>query len=95
MELARSLLKLWQRRTLVAAGLVVAIGAAALSMAMLRSPVYSSASTQMIVDAPHSALGDPQEDLTPFTSRAVVFARLMTTPEVLKYIGRAAGVPGT
>lgn len=94
MELARSLLKLWQRRTLVAAGLVVAIGAAALSMAMLRSPVYSSASTQMIVDAPHSALGDPQEDLTPFTSRAVVFARLMTTPEVLKYIGRAAGVPG-
>jgi len=94
MELARSLLKLWQRRTIVAVGLVVAIGAAAVSMSLLRSPVYSSASTQMIVDAPRSALGDPNEDLTPFTSRAVVFARLMTTPEVLNYIGRKAGIPG-
>lgn len=94
MELARTLTKLWRLRRWVLVGLVLAVGAAVAGMTLLRSPVYAAASTQMIVDAPRSALGDPQEDITPFTSRAVVFARLMTTPEVLAYIGRAAGIPG-
>ncbi len=94
MELARALLKLWRLRLWLLIGVALGATAAGAGMALLRSPVYAAASTQMIVDAPRSALGDPQEDITPFTSRAVVFARLMTTPEVLTYIGRAAGIPG-
>lgn len=94
MELARTLLKLWRLRALILVGVVLAAAAGVGSISLLHSRAYSSASTQMIVDASRSALGDPQEDITPFTSRAVVFARLMTTPQVLKYIGNAAGIPG-
>jgi hypothetical protein len=49
----------------------------------------------MVVDSPRSALGDAQTDLTPFTTRAIVYARLMTSPEALQYIGKASGVDGS
>jgi hypothetical protein len=94
MELAKTLLKIWALRVWIAIGLVLAVLAAAASLTMAHTKVYSAASTQMLVDSPRSALGDPAEDLTPFTARAFVFARLMTTPEALQYIGEAAGVPG-
>ena len=94
MTLAQTLLKLWKLRTWVAVGAVLAIAAAVASLTMLHSTVYSSASTQMVVDSPRSALADAGTDLTPFTARAVVYARLMTSPQALEYIGQAAGVPG-
>ena len=94
MELAQALLKLWALRIWLAVGLVLSVVAAAAILTMGHSKVYSSASTQMLVDSPRSALGDATEDLTPFTTRAFVFARLMTTPQALQYIGRAAGIPG-
>jgi hypothetical protein len=70
------------------------LGVASITVLHLNGKVYATASTQMIVDASKTALGDPKEDLTPYTTRAGVFARLMTTPEALQYIGQAAGVPG-
>jgi hypothetical protein len=94
MELAKTLLKMWSLRFWLAIGAVLAIGAALASMTLMHSKVYASASTQMIVDAPQTALGDAEEDLTPYTARAFVFARLMTTPQSLQYIGQAAGLPG-
>ena len=94
MELARILLKLWALRVWIIVGIVLAGAVVAISLPRLGSNVYSSASTQMIVDAPRSALGDAREDLTPYTARAVVFARLMTDPQALQYIGQAAGIPG-
>ncbi len=94
MELAKTVLKMWSLRFWLAIGAVLAIGAALASMTLMHSKVYASASTQMIVDAPQTALGDAEEDLTPYTARAFVFARLMTTPKALQYIGQAAGLPG-
>lgn len=95
MELAQALLKLWERKRWVAVGLVVAAVAALGARQMLKSTVYSAATTQMIVDAPHSALGDINSSLEPFTTRAGVYALLMTSPEALNSIGRAAGIPGS
>jgi hypothetical protein len=94
MEIAKLLLRLWQLRRAVVLGFVVAIAAGAVSLAVLPSTVYSTASTQLIVDSPNSALGNPLADLTPYTTRAVVFSQLMTTPAVLQDIGKASGIPG-
>ena len=61
---------------------------------MSHSTVYSTASTQMLVDSPSSALANSGVDLTGYDARANVFARLMTSDEALRYIGQAAGIPG-
>ena len=61
---------------------------------MSPSADYAEASTQMLVDSPASALANSGADLTGYAARASVFARLMTTDEAMKYIGRAAGIPG-
>lgn len=94
MALAQILLQLWRLRLWVVIGTLLAVAAAVASLSMSRSTVYSSASTQMLVDSPHSSLADAQTDLTGYVARATVFARLMTSPEALQYIGRAAGIPG-
>ena len=94
MKLAHILLKLWKLRIWVAVGVCLAAVAAVASLTMFRSAVFASASTQMLVDSPQSALADARTDLTGYTARAVVFARLMTTAGALSYIGQAAGIPG-
>jgi hypothetical protein len=95
MELALTLNRLWQRRFWVAIGAVLAVVAAFYSSNALRKTTYSTASTQMVVDAPKSALGNLHTSLIPYTSRAIVYARLMTSPEALTYIGQASGIPGS
>jgi hypothetical protein len=95
MELALALHRLWERRGWLAVGLVIAVGLGAAGMVAFRAQLYSAASTQMVVDAPKSALGNMQTSLVPFTNRAVVFARLMVSPQALEYIGQAASVPGS
>jgi hypothetical protein len=94
MELALALSQLWQRKVLLGLGVVVAVLAGFVSHEALKSTVYSAATTQMVVDSPHSALGNVNDSLDPFTARAGVFAQLMTTPEALDAIGQAAGIPG-
>lgn len=94
MEFALALLKLWRLKFWVAAGAVVAILAAFAVLSLAKSTVYAAAETTMLVDAPHSALGNTQADLTPLVTRAGVFARLMTSAEALDYIGRTAHIPG-
>jgi hypothetical protein len=95
MELAQALVQLWQRKIWVAAGIVVALLAAFGSRELLKSKVYAAATTQMVVDSPQSALGNTAPDLAPFTARAGIYARLMTSPQALDAIGRAAGIPGS
>jgi hypothetical protein len=94
MELALALNRLWQRRIWVAVGVILAVVVVKVSSSALKKTTYASASTQMIVDAPTSALGNLKTSLVPYTARAIVFSRLMTSPEALAYIGRAAGIPG-
>jgi hypothetical protein len=92
--LATILLKLWKLRFWVAIGLLLAVSAAAASEKLANSTVYSSASTQMLVDSPSSALANSRTDLAGYIARANVFASLMTSDEALQYIGRASGIPG-
>lgn len=94
MTLARTLMKLWKLRFWLVPGVVLGIVAAAASVATSSSTVYATASTQMLVDSPSSTLANAQSDMTGYTARAGVFARLMTSDEALSYIGKAAGIPG-
>jgi hypothetical protein len=94
MQLAQILVKLWKLRIWAGVGVLLATVAAVASLTMFHSAVYATASTQMLVDSPQSALADAGADLSGYIARAVVFARLMTAPGALQYIGQAAGVPG-
>jgi hypothetical protein len=94
MELALALNRLWQRRIWVAVGIILAVLVVKVSSSALKKTTYAAASTQMVVDAPTSALGNLKTSLVPYTARAIVFSRLMTSPEALNYIGQAAGIPG-
>ncbi len=94
MQLATTLIRIWSLRVWMAIGVALGLAGAAASLTLLHSQVYSAASTQMVVDSSGSALGDWQDDLAPFTTRAFVYARLMTTPQAMQFIGAAAGVPG-
>jgi hypothetical protein len=94
MELALAVLRLWEHRVWLAIGVAVAVAVGIAALSTFKTTVYSSASTQMVVDAPKSALGNTQASLIPFTNRAVVFARLMVSPQALTYIGQQAGIPG-
>ena len=58
MTLARILLKLWSLRLWVGLGVLVAGAAAVGTVAMSHSAVYATASTQMLVDSPGSALAN-------------------------------------
>ena len=51
-----------------------------------------SATVQLLVDSPQSALGDLQQDPTPLATRASEFAQLMTSGQVLTSIAKTAGV---
>jgi hypothetical protein len=94
MEFALALVKLWRLRLWVAGGALLALLASFAVLQVAKSTTYAAAETSMLVDAPRSALGNTQADLTPLVTRAAVFARLMTSAEALNYIGRAAHIPG-
>jgi hypothetical protein len=94
MTLAKTLLKLWSLRLWVGIGVLVAGVAAVGSVALSHSTVYATASTQMLVDSPDSALANASVLLDGYVARAGVFARLMTSDEALQYIGMTAGING-
>lgn len=102
MEPARALKILWRRRRLVALGAAVALLAALLSIYRVglfpptlesRSNVFSTASSQILVDAPNSAFADTSFDLDELDTRAGVFARFLASPAAVALISREAGIP--
>ena len=102
MELARTLKTLWQRRGLVALGAVIALIAAIVSVYQVglsppsltsRTNVFSTASTQILVDTPDSAFADLADDIDPLDTRASVFARFLASPAAVALIAREAHVP--
>jgi hypothetical protein len=94
MTLARTLLKLWSLRLWVGLGVLIGGVAAVGSVALSHSTVYATASSQMLVDSPDSALVNANDLLDGYVARAAVFARMMTSDEALEYIGKAAGING-
>lgn len=102
MELARTLKTLWQRRRLMALGVLVATIAALLSVYRVglfppslegRTNVFASASSQILVDTPDSAFADLSYDLEALDARASVFARFLASPAAIALIAREAKIP--
>jgi hypothetical protein len=103
MELVYILNALWRKRWIVALGVLIG-GLAAISMLFRvslsplglhdRSFTVGGASTEILIDAPKSALGDQKPDITNLTSRTGIFARFLTSEGATAEIARDAGVPG-
>lgn len=93
MELAEILRMLWSRKLVVLA-IVLLAGAAAFGAGQLaRSTSKGSASVQLLVDSPQSALADLLQSTAPLTTRAALLAQVMASEAVLEDIAAAAGVP--
>lgn len=102
MEFARTLKSLWQRRRLVALGALVALFAATFSVYQVglappslrsRTNVFSTASTQLLVDTPGSAFADIASNIEPLDTRASVYARFLASPAAVVLIAREAKLP--
>jgi hypothetical protein len=101
MEIALVLRELWARKLLIVVGVLIAAVAAILSVYRVqgttlkaRSLQYSSASTQLLVDAPASVLGDLKAEFDPLDARALVYANFMASPAVLNIVGDQMGLQG-
>ncbi len=101
MDFALVIRRLLRHRLLLLLGVIVAAVAATFSIYKLdggklkaRSLQYSSASTQLLVDAPSSVLGNLTQPFEPLTEHALVYANFMASPTVLNLIGEQAGIPG-
>jgi hypothetical protein len=85
---------------MLAVGVVLAVLASIFSVYRLhdgkleaRDLVYSSATTQVFVDGPSSALGNLTKTFEPLETRAAIYANFMASPTVLSLIGQKAGIP--
>ncbi|HEY7952116.1 MAG TPA: hypothetical protein VID70_03960 [Solirubrobacteraceae bacterium] len=93
MELAEILRMLWSRRLAVLAMVVLAGGAAFGAGQLARSTSTGTASVQLLVDSPQSALADLLQSTAPLTTRAALLAQVMASEAVLEEMAGAAGVP--
>jgi hypothetical protein len=101
-DFAEIVTQLWRRRTWVLAVL-------ALSLVVAVATVYKvslappglhtktiergAAETQLLVDAPHSGVGDLTRDLDPLSARALLLSQLMHSDPVVTRIAKIMGVP--
>jgi hypothetical protein len=98
MELTGILSELIRRRILVGIVMLCALGIAVSTQYRLpsferRSYEFGAAQTQLLVDAAVSPLGDVNRDIEPLATRAVVYARFMTSLPVREAIAREADLP--
>ncbi len=102
MEVARTLKVLWGRRRLVAVGALIAAAAAMFSVYQVglappslktRANVFSTASTQILIDTPDSAFADLADEVEPLSARASVFARFLASPVAIGLIAHEARLP--
>ena len=94
MELARVIRELWQRKLLLALGVLIAAAAAAFSLQAGKSLRYSAASTQVLVDSNTSVLGNVAQSTEALSARAQVYANFMASPAILEIVGRQVGLSG-
>jgi len=102
MELANVLRELWRRKVWVAfaALLAVFIGLSTAYRVSLfppelepRTKEFAAASTEVLIDAGVSSLGDLRGDLEPLGLRAAIFARIVKSERVRTTISKRADVP--
>ncbi len=93
MEIAE-ILKIFRVRWLASLAIVVLAVGAAVAVRMSVSSVPTGAATvQILVDSPDSALANLSQETVPLTTRASVFAQVMTSAAVLEDIAASAKVP--
>lgn len=104
MELAQILRTLKERKLAVVAIVVLATLAAlamGYRMSVLppklesRSVSSGSATTQILIDSPQSAIADLKQDTAPLVTRATVFAQFMTSSTIRERIANATGIPAS
>lgn len=100
MEFVAICQELWGRRLALAIAFVVALLAGMSVLYHLpslkkKSLSYGSATTQFLLDSNRSSLANASTDLSGLATRAAVFTRFMTSPEVQAAVARHAGVPAT
>ncbi|HEY2766810.1 MAG TPA: Wzz/FepE/Etk N-terminal domain-containing protein [Solirubrobacteraceae bacterium] len=93
MEFAEILRILRARWIATLAVVVLAIAVAVAVRASVHSVPTGAATVQILVDSPDSALANLSQETVPLTTRASVFAQVMTSAAVLENIAKSAGVP--
>jgi hypothetical protein len=93
MELAAILKILWSRKLVVALIVALAGGAAFGAGQSARSTPTGTATVQILVDSPQSALADLLQNTAPLITRAALLAQVMASEAVLEDIAATAGVP--
>lgn len=93
MELAEIFRILWSRKLLTGLVVILAVCAAVAARLSVSSVPSGAATVQILVDSPDSALANLSTETMPLTTRASVFAQVMTSQAVLEPIAAAAGVP--
>jgi len=93
MELVETLNILRAHRIALAAVTVLAIAAAALVGFSSKATTSGTATTQILVDSPVSAIADLKQDTAPLVTRATVFAQFMASSVVRDRIAAATGIP--
>jgi Chain length determinant protein len=95
MEIAEILKTLWSRKLATAAIVILAVAAAVAVRLSVSSVPTGTATVQVLVDSPDSALANLSQETVPLTTRASVFAQVMTSEAVLEDIAASAGVPAS
>jgi hypothetical protein len=102
MELAQILKTLKERKLAVVAIIIVAtLPAIAVGYRISgfppklssRSVASGTATTQILIDSPQSAIADLKQDTAPLVTRATVFAQFMTSTTIRQRIADATGIP--
>jgi hypothetical protein len=93
MELAEILRTLWSRKLVVFAILALAVGATFGAGQLARSTPTGTATVQLLVDSPQSALADLLQNTVPLTTRASLLAQVMASQAVLEDVASESGVP--
>jgi hypothetical protein len=93
MELALAIRRLLRHKVLLAIGIAIAVAAAVLALKP-KTLHHSTATTQVLVDAPSSALADIQQSVVPLQTLATTLANFAPSPAVLDLIGQRAGLQG-
>jgi capsular polysaccharide biosynthesis protein len=93
MELAEISSILWARRLATIAIVIFALVVAVVVRLSISSVPTGAATVQILVDSPDSALANLSQETVPLTTRASVFAQVMTSAAVLEQIATSAGVP--
>jgi capsular polysaccharide biosynthesis protein len=92
MEFAEIVRILWARKLATLAVVVTAVVVAVAVRMSVHSVPTGAATVQILVDSPDSALANLSQETVPLTTRASVFAQVMTSAAVLEDIASSAGV---